>query len=84
MMNIVWAYNPVDVPGNGEFGPHTPQNRGGMPYTFIQDTNGGGGGDGGDGDGNGNGDGGNGSSSMYIPSILGIIALFLFQRVIGA
>ena len=82
MMNIVWAYNPVDVDGNGQFGPHTPQNRGGMPYTFIQDTNGGG--DGGDGDGNGNGDGGNGSSSLYTPAIFGILALFLFQRVIGA
>ena len=70
MMNIVWAYNPDDVPGNGEFTRHTPQNRGGMPYTFIPDTNGGG--------------GGNGSYSMYTLSILGIIALFLFQRVIGA
>ena len=54
MMNIVWAYNSADVPGNGQFGPHTPQNRGGMAYTFIQDTNGGGDG----------GDGGNGFSSM--------------------
>ena len=71
MMNIVWAYNTADVPEGGNFAQHTSQNRGGMPYTFIPDTNGGG-------------DGGNGSSSMYTTSILGIIALFLFQRVIGA
>ena len=80
-MNIVWAYNTAaDVPDNGNFAQHTSQ--GGMEYTFVQDTNGGG--DGGDGDGNGNGDGGNGSSSMYTPSILGIMALFLFQRVMSA
>jgi len=42
--------------------------QGGMEYTFMEDTDG----------------GGNGSSSMVTPSILGIIALFLFQRVIGA
>ena len=76
-MNIVWAYRTTDdVPNGGDFLQHTSQ--GGMEYTFIEDTNGGG--DGGD----GNGDGGNGSSSMYTPSTLGIIALFLFQRVIGA
>ena len=75
-MNIVWAYHSTaDVPDNGMFLKHT--SRGGMEYTFIQDTSGGG--NGGDG-----GDGGNGSSSMYTPSIFGIIALFLFQRVIGA
>ena len=68
MMNIVWAYNTADVPEGGNFAQHTAQ--GGMPYTFIPDTNGGG--------------GGNGSYSMYTLSILGIIALFLFQRVIGA
>ena len=106
-MNIVWAYHTDDVPDNGNFAQHTSQTRGGMEYTFIQDTNGGGGdegdgngdggdgngdggdgnGDGGDGNGDGgdgNGDGGNGSSSMYIPSILSIMALFLFQRVMGA
>ena len=70
-MNIVWAYKSTDVPANGMFIQHDQQ--GGMEYTFIQDTNGG-----------RNGDGGNGSSSMYTPSILGIIALFLFQRVMGA
>lgn len=75
-MNIVWAYhNSVGVDGNGDFDQHSQ--RGGMPYTFIQDTSGGGG-DGGDGD------GGKGSSAMYYPSIFGIIALLLFQRVIGA
>ena len=45
-MNIVWAYHSTDVPDNGLFAPHTPrdpQRRGGMEYTFIQDTNGGGG-----------------------------------------
>ena len=69
-MNIVWAYRTTDdVPNGGDFLQHTSQ--GGMEYTFIEDTNGGG-------------DGENGSSSMYTPSILGIIALFLFQRVIGA
>ena len=72
-MNIVWAYRDTDdVPNDGMFAVHTMQ--GGMEYTFIEDTNRGG--DGGDG-------GGNGSSSMVTPSILGIIALFLFQRVIG-
>ena len=74
-MNIVWAYHTADVPDTGNFAQHASQTRGGMEYTFIQDTNGGG---------DGNGDGGNGSSSMYTPSILGIIALFLFQRVMGA
>ena len=70
MMNIVWAYNTAaDVPDNGNFAQHTSQ--GGLEYTFIQDTNGGG-------------DGGNGSSSMYTPSIPGIMALFLFQRVMSA
>ena len=75
-MNIVWAYRDTDdVPNDGMFAQHSMQ--GGMEYTFIEDTNGGGdGGDGGDG-------GGNGSSSMATPSVLGIIALFLFQRVIG-
>lgn len=74
-MNIVWAYHDsADVDG-GDFGQHSQ--RGGMEYTFIQDTSGGGG-DGGDGD------GGKGSSAMYYPSIFGIIALLLFQRVIGA
>lgn len=73
-MNIVWAYGTADVPANGDFVQHSPQARGGMEYTFIQDTNGGGDG----------GNEGNGSSSVYTPSILGIIALFLFQRVIGA
>ena len=69
-MNIVWAYRTTDdVPNGGDFLQHTSQ--GGMEYTFIEDTNGGG-------------DGEIGSSSMYTPSILGIIALFLFQRVIGA
>lgn len=66
-MNIVWAYGTADVPANGNFAQHSPQARGGMEYTFIEDTN-----------------GGNGSSSVYTPSILGIIALFLFQRVIDA
>ena len=75
-MNIVWAYKSADVPADGMFTQHDQQ--GGMEYTFIQDTNGGGNG------GDGNGNGGNGSSSMYTPSILGIIALFLFQRVMGA
>lgn len=79
-MNIVWAYHDsADVDG-GDFGRHSQ--RGGMEYTFIQDTSGGGG-DGGDGDG-GDGDGGKGSSATYYPSIFGIIALLLFQRVIGA
>ena len=74
-MNIVWAYGDADVGNDGSFPQHSQ--RGGMEYTFIEDTNGGG--DGGDGGG-----GGNGSSSMYTPSILGFIALFLFQRVINA
>lgn len=69
-MNIVWAYHDsADVDG-GDFGRHSQ--RGGMEYTFIQDTSGGGG------------DGGKGSSAMCYPSIFGIIALLLFQRVIGA
>ena len=46
-MNIVWAYHTADVPDNGNFAQHSQQSRGGMEYTFIQDTNGGG--DGGDG-----------------------------------
>jgi len=80
-MNIVWAYGDADVGNDGSFRQHSQ--RGGMEYTFIEDTNGGG--DGGDGgDGGGGGGGGNGSSSMYTPSILGFIALFLFQRVINA
>jgi len=72
-MNIVWAYGMADVDSDGNFNPHSMQSRGGMKYTFIasEDTDGGNG-------------GGNGSSSMVTPSILGIIALFLFQRVIGA
>lgn len=79
-MNIVWAYHSTaDVPGDGRFAQHTA--RGGMPYTFIQDTNGGG--DGGNGGGDGGNDG-NGSSSVYTSSILGIIALFLFQLLMGA
>ena len=49
-MNIVWAYHTADVPDNGKFAQHASQTRGGMEYTFIQDTNGGG--DGGD-EGNG-------------------------------
>ena len=53
-MNIVWAYHTADMPDNGNFAQHSQQSRGGMAYTFIQDTNGGGDG----------GDGGNGSSSM--------------------
>ena len=37
-MNIVWAYHTFDLPGNGLFAQHTTQTRGGMEYTFIQDT----------------------------------------------
>lgn len=75
-MNIVWAYHSTaDVPANGQFAQHTA--RGGMEYVFIQDTNGGG-------DGGNGGNGGNGSTSVYTSSILGIIALFLFQLLMGA
>lgn len=66
-MYIVWAYHATeDVMNNDDFSRHTA--RGGMKYTFMQDTNGGG-------------DGGNGSSAMHYPSIFGIIALLLFQFV---
>lgn len=73
-MYIVWAYhNTGDVMNNDAFNQHSA--RGGMKYTFIEDTSGGGG----DGNGDGDGDGGKDSSSMYYPSIFGIIALLLFQ-----
>jgi len=39
-MNIVWAYRDTDVPNDGMFAVHSM--RGGMDYTFIEDTNGGG------------------------------------------
>ena len=80
-MNILWAYhNTDDVMTNDAFTKHSA--RGGMKYTFIKDTSGGGGD--GNGDGNGDGDGGKDSSSMYYPSVFGIIALLLFQFVMRA
>ena len=72
-MNIVWAYRTTGDVVNDDFKQH--DHRGGMPYTFnfmppatAAPTKA----------------PTSASSAMYVPSVFGIIALLLFQCVIGA